>query len=85
LADSVVAERRLLAAPAAVVRAVPAWVWLVAIVGVSTIVRYGLGRRMVAPWIMVDELVYSELAKGFAASGEFLIRDESVGFAYGVV
>ena len=33
---------------------------------------------------MVDELIYSELAKSFAASGHFLIRDVHHG-AYGVV
>ena len=36
--------------------------------------RIALARRMVAPWIMVDELVYSELAKSFAAHGQFLVR-----------
>ena len=30
--------------------------------------------RMVAPWIMVDEIIYSELAKSFAAHGQFLVR-----------
>jgi hypothetical protein len=43
-----------------------------------------LSRRVVAPWIMVDELIYSELAKSFAQSGHFLIRDVHAG-AYGVV
>ena len=41
----------------------PAWAWLAGIVVVSTLVRYVLGRGTVAPWIMVDELIYSELAK----------------------
>ena len=27
------------------------------------------------PWIMVDELIYSEMAKSFASSGHFLVRD----------
>jgi hypothetical protein len=43
---------------------------------------------MVAPWIMVDELVYSELAKSFAASGHFLVRGQhsgSYGFVYPVL
>ena len=40
------------------------------------LVRYALGRGTVAPWIMVDELVYSELAKSFADAGRFLIRGE---------
>ena len=38
-----------------------------------------LARRMLAPWIMVDELIYSELAKSFAASGHFLVRDVADG------
>ena len=67
------------------VRAVPAWAWLVAIVVVSAAVRIALARRMVAPWIMVDELVYSELAKSLADDGRFLVRGEPTtgyGFVY---
>jgi glycosyltransferase involved in cell wall biosynthesis len=63
---------------------VPPWAWLTALVVVSAVFRYGLSRRVVAPWIMVDELIYSELAKSFAATGHFLIRDVHHG-AYGVV
>ncbi len=68
--------------------AIPAWVWLAGIVLVSVVVRIALARRMVAPWIMVDELVYSELAKSFAESGEFLVRDvpsNGYGFVYPVL
>jgi hypothetical protein len=50
----------------------------------SAVFRYGLSRRVVAPWIMVDELIYSELAKSFADTGHFLVRDVHHG-AYGVV
>ena len=64
------------AAPIAALRAVPPWAWLAALVVVSTLIRYLLGRRTPAPWIMVDELIFSELAKSFAAGGELLIRDE---------
>jgi hypothetical protein len=71
--------------PLAAVRAVPVWVWLVGLVALSVVVRYGFARRTVAPWIMVDELIYSELGKNFAESGNFLIRGEDVGGAYGVV
>jgi glycosyltransferase involved in cell wall biosynthesis len=63
---------------------VPIWVWLAGLVVLSAVFRYGLSRRVVAPWIMVDELIYSELAKSFAQSGHFLIRDVHAG-AYGVV
>ena len=54
--------------------AVPVSLWLAAIVIVSIGVRVVLARRIVAPWIMVDEIVYSELAKSFAAHGHFLVR-----------
>jgi len=69
----------------AAVRAVPAWAWLAGLVVASALVRYAFARRMVAPWIFVDELVYSELAKSFADSGRFEIREHAVGAAYGVV
>ncbi len=63
---------------------VPAWVWLAGIVTVSTLVRYVFGRGTPAPWIMVDELIYSELAKSLADSGRFLVRGEATA-AYGIV
>jgi hypothetical protein len=63
---------------------VPAWAWLAGIVTVSTLVRYVFGRGTVAPWIMVDELIYSELAKSLADSGRFLVRGEATA-AYGIV
>jgi len=63
---------------------VPAWAWLAGIVTVSTLVRYVFGRGTPAPWIMVDELIYSELAKSLADSGRFLVRGE-VTAAYGIV
>jgi glycosyltransferase involved in cell wall biosynthesis len=63
---------------------VPVWAWLAGLVVLSAVFRYGLSRRVVAPWIMVDELIYSELAKSFAQTGHFLIRDVHHG-AYGVL
>jgi Dolichyl-phosphate-mannose-protein mannosyltransferase len=65
-------------------RAVPVWAWLAGIVVLSTGIRYVFTRQTVAPWIMVDELIYSELAKSFAESGQFLVREHSTG-AYGYV
>jgi len=64
--------------------AVPIWAWLAGLVVVSTGIRYALTRHAVAPWIMVDELIYSELAKSFAAGGHFLVRDHTTG-SYGYV
>ena len=68
--------------------AVPAWLWLTGIVAASVVVRALLAHRIVAPWIMVDELVYSELAKSFAAHGSFLVRgvpSHGYGFVYPVL
>ena len=36
--------------------------------------RLWLARRIPTPWILIDELIYSEYAKSFAAGGDFLIR-----------
>src|SRR5439155_1566677 len=43
----------------------PVWVWLVGAVVMSFALRWWLAGRIAAPWIMVDELIYSELAKSF--------------------
>ena len=56
---------------------VPAWAWVVGIVLVSSVFYYLLGRRMVAPFILTDELIYSEAAKSFAAHGNLFVRDHS--------
>jgi hypothetical protein len=64
---------------------VPAWVWVGAIVVVSSAIHIALAHRVVTPWIMVDELVYSELAKSLAANGHFLVRgvpSNGYGFVY---
>jgi hypothetical protein len=44
------------------------------------VIRLVLAQRIATPWIMVDELIYSELAKSFAESGDFLIRGAGSGF-----
>ena len=65
--------------------AVPTWAWPAAVVVVSIALRLLLARRMVAPWIMVDELIYSELAKSLAAHGTYAIRGvpaHGFGFLY---
>src|SRR5205823_2123142 len=67
---------------------VPARVWLVIVVCASVAVRMALAGRIVSPWIMVDELIYSELAKSFAADGHFVIRSvpsSGYGFVYPVL
>ena len=52
----------------------------VGILLLALIVRFVLARRIVTPWIMVDELIYSELAKSFSDGGDFLLRDLPSGF-----
>ena len=44
------------------------------------VVRLVLAYQIVTPWIMVDELIYSELAKSFADRGQFLIRETASPF-----
>jgi Dolichyl-phosphate-mannose-protein mannosyltransferase len=76
-------------APArSLVRAVPIWAWLTTIVAVSALVRFVVALRIEAPWIMVDELVYSELARGIAEGNGYSIRGATTydfGFVYPLV
>ena len=53
----------------------PAWAWLTVLVGLSFAIRTVLALRDPSPWIFQDELLYSELAKSFAATGHFAIRE----------
>jgi hypothetical protein len=57
-------------------RRIPSWAWLTAIVVVSTLFRALLARDMVAPFILVDEIIWSEIARGIADAREPLIRGE---------
>lgn len=54
----------------------PTWVLLSGLVVLSALARIVLARGTAAPWIIPDELVYSELGKSFAASGRFTVRGE---------
>jgi Dolichyl-phosphate-mannose-protein mannosyltransferase len=65
-------------------RAVPVWGWLGAIVLGSFLLRAWLARGMLGPFIMVDELIYSELAKSFADTLSFAVREVPTR-GYGVV
>lgn len=53
----------------------PVWAWLTAIVAVSALVRGVLVHGIVAPFIIVDEILWSEVARGLADAGEPLVRD----------
>jgi hypothetical protein len=61
---------RLLAAPLTVV----------ALLVVALVVRLLLTEKIVTPWILADELIYSDLAKSFAQSGSLLLRSEHFAF-----
>ena len=65
-------------------RAVPAWAWLAAIVLCSFVARSLLSRHMLAPFIMTDELTYSELGRSLAAARSLEIRDVPIS-GYGVL
>ena len=69
---------------ASALRRVPPWIWLGALVVTSFAARALLARDMVGPFIMVDELIYSELGRSLADGGELLIRDVSSP-GYGIV
>ena len=60
------------------------WAWLAALYVVAVVVQLALGLRVSSPWIMVDELVYSDMARSFARHGRFLIRGvhANYGFVY---
>ena len=69
-------------------RAAPAWAWVAALVLFSWCVRFVFARHMAGPWIMIDEIVYSELAKSFAATGHFAVREaptSGYGYVYPVL
>ena len=58
--------------------------WLGGLYALAVVVQLALGLRVVSPWIMVDELVYSDMARSFADTGHFLIRGvhANYGFVY---
>jgi hypothetical protein len=44
----------------------------------AVLVRILLADKIATPWIMVDELIYSDIARSFADSGELAVRGEHV-------
>jgi hypothetical protein len=65
-------------------RSWPMWLWLATLYVVAVAVHLALGLRVVSPWIMVDELVYADMARSFADTGSFLLRGvhANYGFVY---
>ena len=57
---------------------IPPWAWLAAIVGLSWLLRLWLVRGMAAPFIFVDEAIYTELARSLADTGSFAVRETAV-------
>lgn len=74
-------------APLTETRAIPLGltvpVVLATTVVLSTVLHALLALRSPSPWIVPDEIIYSELAKSMAEGGPPAIRDE-VSFAYGL-
>ncbi|HXR12534.1 MAG TPA: glycosyltransferase family 4 protein, partial [Gaiellaceae bacterium] len=62
----------------------PMWAWIGGLYAVAVTIQLALALRVTSPWIMVDELVYSDMARSFAATGHFLIRGvhANYGFVY---
>ena len=58
--------------------------WLVLLVGLSTAVRGAIAIRVPSPWILPDEVVYSELAKSIAAGHRPAVRGVPV-FGWGEI
>ena len=69
---------------AGLLRRFPVWAWLGGLYAVAVTIQLALALRVTSPWIMVDELVYSDMARSFAATGHFLIRGvhANYGFVY---
>jgi hypothetical protein len=51
---------------------------LVGLVVVAAIVQIWLASRIVTPWILIDELIYSDLARSLADTGTFHVRGEPI-------
>jgi hypothetical protein len=74
-------EGRATRAPARLVDAVRSttaggWLVLAGMMLLAFVVRTWLNDRVDAPWIMGDEIIYSEMAKSFADGAGFLVRGE---------
>jgi len=66
-------------------RTVPAWGWLTAIVGLSTLFRFLLSLGVHAPWIFQDEIVFADLARSLGQHGHFAIRQSPGRNGFGVL
>jgi hypothetical protein len=62
-------------------RRIPAWGALAGLVVCSFLFRLWLGSKTVGPFILVDELIYADVARSLADGGGLLVRDEAYGIA----
>jgi hypothetical protein len=51
---------------------------LIGLAAASAIVQIWLASRIVTPWILIDELIYSDLARSVADNGTFHVRGEPI-------
>jgi hypothetical protein len=72
------------ARPRALVRGIPSWLVLGGIVVLSVAYQLMFVRRIAAPFVFADELIYSELGKSLAAGHGLAIR-EAATTSYGAV
>lgn len=61
-------------------RARTVWLVLAGLVLAAVAARLWAAGQIPTPWIMVDELIYSELAKSLAESGTLRVRDQPSAF-----
>jgi hypothetical protein len=64
---------------------VPVWAWVSGLVVLSAAVRFVIARGYPSPWTFTDEVLYGELAKSFAATGHFALREVPGRSGFGVV
>jgi hypothetical protein len=60
---------------------VPAWAALAGLVVCSFLFRLWLGSKTVGPFILVDELIYADVARSLADGGGLVVRDQAYGIA----
>lgn len=51
---------------------------LAGLVVFASVVQLWLASRIVTPWILIDELIYSDLARSLGDGGTFHVRDEPI-------
>jgi glycosyltransferase involved in cell wall biosynthesis/4-amino-4-deoxy-L-arabinose transferase-like glycosyltransferase len=60
----------------------PMWARLGTLYIVAVAIQLALGLRVASPWIMVDELLYSDMARSFASTGHFLVRGATANYGF---